>query len=97
MRMKYLSIVRRIGKNSAMVAIARIQLETIYVRLSRGVEFNDQIKPLSERKQKAMVAISRNPVLHGNYLWLIIGLVWIMIDLFLVIITMKGDDKNTMA
>ena len=64
MKMKYLSIVRRIGKNSAMVAIARIQLETIYVRLSRGVEFNDQIEPLSERKQKAMVARSRNPVLH---------------------------------
>ena len=35
--------------------------------------------------------------IYPNYLWLIIGLVWIMIDLFLVIITMKGDDKNTMA
>lgn len=35
--------------------------------------------------------------IYPNFLWLIIGLVWIMIDLFLVIMTMKGDDKNTMA
>ncbi len=35
--------------------------------------------------------------IYPNYLWLIIGLVWIMIDLFLIIMTMKGDDKNTMA
>ena len=35
--------------------------------------------------------------IYPNFLWLIIGLVWIMIDLFLVIMTMKGDDKNTMV
>ena len=64
MKMKYLSIVRRLGKNRAIVAIARILVETIYVMLSRGVEFNDQIEILTERKQKAMAARSRNPVMH---------------------------------
>jgi len=64
MKMKYLSIVRRLGKNRAIVAIARILVETIYVMLSRGVEFNDQIENLTERKQKAMAARSRNPVMH---------------------------------
>ncbi len=34
---------------------------------------------------------------YPNFLWLIIGLVWIMIDLFLVIMTMKGDDKSTIG
>ncbi len=64
MKMKYLSIVRRLGKNRAIVAIARILVETIYVMLSRGVEFNDQIENLTERKQKAMAARSRNPAMH---------------------------------
>ena len=62
MKMKYLSIVRRLGKNRAIVAIARILVETIYVMLSRGVEFNDQIENLTERKQKAMAARAKNPV-----------------------------------
>ena len=36
MKMKYLSIVRRTGRNRAIVAIARILVETIYVMLSKG-------------------------------------------------------------
>ncbi len=62
MKMKYLSIVRRTGRNRAIVAIARILVETIYVMLSKGVEFHDQIETLTERKQKSMAARARNPV-----------------------------------
>ncbi|MFG1555421.1 MAG: IS110 family transposase [Thermoplasmataceae archaeon] len=36
MKMKYLSIVRRTGRNRAIVAIAGILVETIYVMLSKG-------------------------------------------------------------
>lgn len=61
MRKKYLSIVRRLGKNRAIVAIARILLETIYAMLSRGIEFIDNIDTLTERKMKAMSARARNP------------------------------------
>ncbi len=64
MKMKYLSTIRRLGKNRAIIAVAKILVETIYVILSRGVKFNDQIEPLTERKQKAMAARSRNPVMH---------------------------------
>jgi hypothetical protein len=46
--------VRRLGKNSAIVAIARILMETIYTMLSRGTEFTDRIDPLTERKMGAM-------------------------------------------
>ncbi len=62
MKMKYLSIVRRTGRNRAIVAIAGILVETIYVMLSKGVEFDDQIETLTERKQKAMAARTKNPV-----------------------------------
>ena len=34
-RRKYLRLVRRLGKNRAIVAIARILIETIYTMLSR--------------------------------------------------------------
>jgi hypothetical protein len=54
--------VRRTGRNRAIVAIAGILVETIYVMLSKGVEFDDQIETLTERKQKSMAARSRNPV-----------------------------------
>ena len=54
MRRKYLSLVRRLGKNRAIVAIARILIETIYTMLSRGTEFIDRIDPLTERKMVAM-------------------------------------------
>ena len=60
MKKKYLSIVRRLGRNRAIVAIARILLETIYVMLSRGIEFDDGIDSLTERKIKAMSARASN-------------------------------------
>ncbi len=54
MKRKYLSIVRRLGKNRAIVAIARTLIETIYTMLSRGTEFIDSIDALTERKMIAM-------------------------------------------
>ena len=38
------------GRNRAIVAIARILVETIYKMLSRGMEFDDQIETLTKRK-----------------------------------------------
>ena len=46
MKAKYLSIVRRLGKNRAIVAIARILLECIYVMLTKNIEFEDNIDSL---------------------------------------------------
>ena len=37
MKVKYLRLVRRLGKNRAIVAIARIFAERIWTMLSRGV------------------------------------------------------------
>ena len=54
MRRKYLSLVRRLGRNRAIVAIARILIETIYTMLKKGEHFVDQIDPLTERKMKSM-------------------------------------------
>ena len=61
MRAKYLSIVRRLGKNSAIVAIARILLECIYVMITKNIEFEDNIDSLTERKMKAMSMRAKNP------------------------------------
>ena len=61
MKKKYLSPVRRLGKNPAMVTIARILIETIHVMLSRGMEFIDQISPHKERKRIAMSVRARRP------------------------------------
>jgi transposase len=54
MRRKYLSLVRRLGKNRAIVAIARILLETIYTMLKKGEHFVDQIDTLTARKMASM-------------------------------------------
>ena len=54
MRRKYLSLVRRLGKNRAIVAIARTLIEIIYTMLSRGTEFIDRIDALTEIKMAAM-------------------------------------------
>ena len=53
-RRKYLSLLRRLGKSRAIVAIARILIEIIYTMLSRGTEFIDRIDALTERKMVAM-------------------------------------------
>ena len=62
MKKKYLSIVRRLGKNRSIVAIARILLEIIYKMLSSGHEFIDNIDSLTERKMKAMSLRAKNPL-----------------------------------
>ena len=54
MRRKYLNLVRRLGKNRAIVAIARTLIEIIYTMLSRGTEFIDRIDALTKRKMVAM-------------------------------------------
>jgi len=54
MRSKYLSLVRRIGKNRAIVAIARILLERIFIMLTRGEKFIDDVDELTERKIRSM-------------------------------------------
>ncbi len=54
MKSKYLSLVRRIGKNRAIVAIARILLEKIFIMLKKGEEFIDNIDKLTERKIRTM-------------------------------------------
>jgi transposase len=54
MKKKYLSLVRRLGKNRAIVAIARILIETIYTMLKKGENFVDKIDALTERKMNSM-------------------------------------------
>ena len=61
MRKKYLSLVRRTGKNRAIVAIARILLEIIYTMLKKGEDFVDKIEPLTERKKAAMMSREVKP------------------------------------
>ena len=55
MKNKYLSLVRRIGRNRAIVAIARILAETIFTMLKKDVDFVDEIIPLTERKVRKMI------------------------------------------
>ncbi len=54
MRRKYLSLVRRLGRNRAIVAIAPILIETIHTMLTRGTEFIDRIDALTVSKMVAM-------------------------------------------
>lgn len=53
-RSKYLGIVRRIGKNRAVVTTCRILSDTVYVMLKKNVYFIDQIDSLTERKIRSM-------------------------------------------
>ena len=55
MKNKYLSLVRRIGKNRAIVAIARILAGTIFTKLKKDVDYVDEIIPLTERKVRKMI------------------------------------------
>jgi len=52
---KYLSLVRRIGKNRAIVAIARILAETIFTMLKKNFDFEDEIISLTEKKVREMI------------------------------------------
>ena len=65
-RSKYLSLVRRLGKNRSIVAIARHLLECIHTMLTKRVEFMDNIDSLTERKMAAMSVRSRKPQMIRN-------------------------------
>ena len=54
LRAQYLSMVRRVGRNRAIVAIARILAELIFTMLKNNKEFIDKIDSLTERKMKSM-------------------------------------------
>ena len=54
LRAKYLSIVRRVGRNRAIVAIARILAELIFIMLKNNTEFIDKMDSLTERMMKSM-------------------------------------------
>ncbi|MGC8618864.1 MAG: hypothetical protein ACP5UZ_09090, partial [Thermoplasmata archaeon] len=60
LRAKYLSIVRRVGRNRAIVAIARILAEHIFTMLKNNIEFIDKIDSLTERKMKSMSQMAMN-------------------------------------
>ncbi|MGP6239835.1 hypothetical protein ACNF40_05410, partial [Cuniculiplasma sp. SKW4] len=61
MKRKYLNLVKRLGKNRAIVAIARILTETIHTMLKKGTEFIDRIDALTERKMIAMRSRAAKP------------------------------------
>lgn len=58
-RSKYNSLVKRLGRNRSIVAIARILAETIHTMLVNRKRFIDEIDSLTERKMKAMSARAR--------------------------------------
>ena len=60
LRAKYLSIVRRVGRNRAIVAIAKILAELIFTMLTKNKEFIDKIDSLTARKMKSMSEKARN-------------------------------------
>ncbi len=62
MKKKYLSLVRRVGKNRAIVAIARVLLETIYTMLTEEKEFVDKIDNLTEKKMNSMSKMAKHEV-----------------------------------
>ncbi len=61
LKRKYLGIVKRLGKNRAIVAIARILIETIYTMLKNGTEFIDRTDALTERKMVSMRSRASKP------------------------------------
>ena len=61
LKRKYLSIVKRLGKNRAIVAIVRILIETIYTMLKNGTEFIDRTDALTERKMVSMRSRASKP------------------------------------
>ena len=66
LRSKYLSIVRRVGRNRAIVAIARILAELIYTMLKNNTEFIDKMDSLTERKMKSMSQMVMNAKASDN-------------------------------
>ncbi|MGC9193643.1 MAG: hypothetical protein ACP5FQ_07075 [Thermoplasmata archaeon] len=51
---------RRVGRNRAIVAIARILAEHIFTMLKNNIEFMDKIDSLTERKMKSMSQMAMN-------------------------------------
>ena len=66
LRSKYLSIVRRVGRNRAIVAIARILAELIFTMLKNNTEFIDKMDSLTERKMKSMSQKAMNAKASDN-------------------------------
>ena len=54
LRTKYLSIVRRVVRNRATVAVARFLVEIIFTMLKNNSECMERIDSLTERKMKCM-------------------------------------------
>ena len=67
MKSKYLSLVKRLGKNRSTVAIARLLIEIIYMMLTRNEDFIDQIDSLTEKKMKAMHIRSLKPYIAKSF------------------------------
>ena len=66
MKSKYLKIVKRLGKNRSIVAIARLLIEIIYIMLTKNEDFIDQIDSLNE-KMKAMHIRSLKPYMAKSF------------------------------
>ena len=67
MKSKYLSLVKCLGKNRAIVAIARLLVEIIYLMLTKNEDFIDQIDSLTEKKMKAMHIRSLKPHIAKSF------------------------------
>ena len=66
MVIKYLKLVRRLGKHRAIVAIARMLAETIWTMLSRRIAFYDDIDRLTVKKMESMRIRSLRPNVSKN-------------------------------
>ena len=64
LRSKYLSIVRRVGKNRAIVAIARILAELIHSMLKNCTEFVDRVDSLTEAGS-GFSTVGKKPLLEN--------------------------------
>lgn len=58
---KYISIVRRLGKNRAIIALECILVESIYTMLVNEKEFIDRLYVLIERKMNSMKSMGIRP------------------------------------
>ena len=66
MKIKYLKLVKRLGKNRAIVPIARMLAETIWTMLSKRIAFYDEIGSLTEKKIESMRMRSLRPNVSRN-------------------------------
>lgn len=66
MKIKYLRPERTLGKNRAIVALARILAETIWTMLSRCTAFYDEMDILTDREMESMRSRSLHPGMKIN-------------------------------